>query len=1594
MQNPNLAAPWAARLPIAFFSALFCMCIGANKATAQDNLVDLFSGDFRYEVPLLLVPSADGPGVPLALQYRSGIQVNQKAGWVGLGWDLNVGEIRRDVNGVPDDWKDVTQKTRIYQRNAGAYTLTKEYLSRQYGPLYYKDFGNWSAASPEREMDVYVSSGSSATFAYPNYDNYQVTVPGIQGSIRPFLFEKGTLVSKDIYPAAGQSAYQPTYFDAPGHERNESVVSTNNFGTAINAPGTFQALNICKTFTKSPQFLFESEFGTVNANPESGVFSGNLHSGGATAKCTRNIVYYTGYQYRTNTQLADLIKYPGFTSDPGKDNDLVAFRITDEAGFTYHFSLPVYVLSHQAINMEMPDFVAPTANGLNITVATKVNAAGTIGKPYVAVWKLTAITGPDFKDNAPLNAIGAEDEGYWVQFDYAQWSPAFAWQTPYYDAAHHFGENEEWQRQLQEKYPNTWQLWAGFSFPDFSDEGNISKGTTELYYLDKIRTRTHTAFLVKDVRLDEYSKVYTGPSVSGSTPNLYLRRVILLNAADAALFSSSAAMTNPKPANFTINSTLAAGLTHEQKYQAVKATVDPKTVAAVELNYDYFLTPNYYNNINAYPGGGYSIATTSFSFPAGYTDDNFIFEKYTAGATPSGQSGKLTLKNVKFLGLANAQALPSTDFTYAYAQTASPKNYAFHPFKKDFWGYYKDFSSATPYSHYAEYQTPTSKNQVDAWSLTRIRTPLGAFLDVEYESDEYEEVGRDGSPVRIFGGSYTGISGNMSSGYFDFDDVSLYELLNSYASDIKQVTLGYPLNCSYTATYYSAPLDASFQWAVANHEGMRKAFYQSPASIGGIYKTILNNKTRLGSTGSPINLSVNCGSGPAEGLTATPNNEKILASTASVQLTKAYGGGTRVKSIAVKELDSSTGSTLLSYKTEFAYANGVASLEPDRFTPSFLNGRSKLNYLYDPHSFAPKVGYSTVTIQGKKANLTTPDIPTENTDNTTVFEFANYNDAPFYNNGQATGVHDNTLMDVKTSYDAYFDCVKTNGNNPQALACQSHLTALAGIGHVFNLYSLNQNKGYIAKNRERTQVGKLLRRTVKDRNGILLEASENVFDRKNSLSEVFHERFHTVTPVVYDPNFLYQTGAIVANNVVLNGVFIGGFSPFNSPNAKGRATVLHTNLYFQKHMENEFLKKQVVTQNDIPSVTEYLEFDPITGYPTRTRTLDPSTGAVLEKQTEYAYTQAAYATMGPKSADNTYTNQLARVHLSKTLKNNVLVDGQRSTYDKNLTTRQYNTTTAAYESVLLSNKSWKPKKVFAFNGNTDPLNWKEVTEITLFSPRGAVLEARDLATSANGSTIYRYNSIKLGYNDQYAVTQVSDARYTEATFCGAEDLNAATGYFGGEVKLGQSASVNTSSATVHSGTKSLLLSPSGSGFEYRIPATELDPTRGYMVRVWVHTNGLLNAAAGLKYQFLNSNGTVAGEDVVYYATSTGFTANNNGYTYAKADGWVLLSLKLVLPVGLSGRTLVLKCVNNHATASAWFDDFRFQPLHADMTNYLYDTQAGLVTYTIDKDNFYQKIEYDAMGRVKKVSQETLQGLKTVAETNLNYYRISAPTLQY
>ncbi len=97
---------------------------------STDGLVDKFTGDFTYSLPVM-----DVEGFPIVLSYNSNVTMNSESSWVGLGWDLNVGSVSREMRGMPDEFNgtDQIEKTEAQLDEDLSGRKLGGYLSLSYG---------------------------------------------------------------------------------------------------------------------------------------------------------------------------------------------------------------------------------------------------------------------------------------------------------------------------------------------------------------------------------------------------------------------------------------------------------------------------------------------------------------------------------------------------------------------------------------------------------------------------------------------------------------------------------------------------------------------------------------------------------------------------------------------------------------------------------------------------------------------------------------------------------------------------------------------------------------------------------------------------------------------------------------------------------------------------------------------------------------------------------------------------------------------------------------------------------------------------------------------------------------------------------------------------------------------------------------------------------------------------------------------------------------------------------------------------------------------------------------------------------------------
>ncbi len=191
----------------------------ASIKYSYENLIDLYTGDFQFDLPLFELKLRGGKTIPFSAKYQSGIKMGQVASWIGLGWHFSPGKIMRSIRGVPDDFRHCyVEKEQVgeftnfslsqsltglpwYRSICISWERTRQHTKDDiyyYGYLYYQCFNDEYYFDPNITFSDEVCREQSRARMHMNFsgnltmpyflamDDYYVTGFGPQGKIAPY----------------------------------------------------------------------------------------------------------------------------------------------------------------------------------------------------------------------------------------------------------------------------------------------------------------------------------------------------------------------------------------------------------------------------------------------------------------------------------------------------------------------------------------------------------------------------------------------------------------------------------------------------------------------------------------------------------------------------------------------------------------------------------------------------------------------------------------------------------------------------------------------------------------------------------------------------------------------------------------------------------------------------------------------------------------------------------------------------------------------------------------------------------------------------------------------------------------------------------------------------------------------------------------------------------------------------------------------------------------------------------------------------------------------------------------------------------------
>ena len=1254
----------------------------------------------------------------------------------------------------------------------------------------------------------------------------------------------------------------------------------------------------------------------------------------------------------------------GFVRD---NNDQIgAFVITNESGVNYHYALPAY---------SREEFVK----------SEKIDQSGgqsfnTLDKPekYAYTWYLTAVTGPDYVDRNDDGRVDEGDWGYWVGFDYGLWTQDYIWRNPA------TGYHEDLDREFR----------------------NYSKGKKELYYLNTIRTATHTALFVKDVRPDgkgvstykgdigQFSVNYSGttdeaddvPCIKYPTSTMKLASIYLFKNEQFKAFGNIPASSDRYGGEITCSgwSAIKNKQVVEKTYyhrgynvvdvhdvEAITSQLNNSTLRKIRFHTDYSLADRTRNSFLTF------LETEDPNYPRGFR-------------------GKLTLKAVEFLGKRGQGAIPPVQFNYDFPPARTSEitlqktgdDYTIYDSGDKFKA--GDIITFGSFPHYFLLSEKLSNKNYQALPLSAyngsssITIQAARTKNPPYMKDHYDV-------WNMYKSDYTGSAQNDN-----IDRVtSLLSAQNSDVWSLRQIetSLGAMIDIDYeTDSYHESVLQRNNALLIesfsnisdevktihvkTNGVDLRNIFEEGNGiDLVVLYKAIQTNFNSSGEYSytsyraidtsedeamMPVienvgNNYLNVRSKPLwDFLYKRQWNQNncycaidptpIGGNLSFNNTIETVGGGIRVQQITTTEPVSGN-----RYITSYKYflPDGKTSSGVTAYEPVGLNKYEKYGLTEDQlRNFKDKLyrGFSDVLANAREAPG--PGV---------MYEYVTVKES-VHHPGEAE-------PRPVPGYNRYHFQVFDKG-----MVGVDYASADTTVHAARNYFGLNYDQTttrQVTLKDHTTRIGELRGVTRFGPDGHRLSETINHYLHDEVVQKMTEDPgVHTLLEAntsFYEP----EVATRFNNQGVIHEGFLDGRVVSRGLNRYGLLAIASRRESFPVIQTGT---TNIDYQTGISTTTMNLAYDFYSGVPTKTLHTDAH-GNKFGVEVIPAY--HAYAQMGLKTTDTNNKHMLTQQAAQYTFKVNDnyethpnalntlgVVSGEVQTWSDQIPVDG--------EGIQLG--IWRKHRNYAFTGNDNlnpdgtsphisefvawehghepPANslWELQSEVTRVDPFSHALEIRDLNN--------QYSATKMDNTQAYIYASAINADYNEFAYSGAEDTPVTvngTRYFGGGVELVGGTHGSTIS---HTGHNSLKTTGSEKGFRYTAKAG-----RTYRASVWT------NSPSG----------------VLQYKTSTGTVSTVAADPGKQVNGWYLVTAT----IGANAEDVTIWC-NGTGSGTKYYDDFRVHPVDAPMTSYVYN-QWGELSHILDGNNLYTQYQYDANGRLTATLRETLRyGVKRTSDIQYNH----------
>ncbi|TYR36359.1 hypothetical protein FXV77_10660 [Sphingobacterium phlebotomi] len=1363
--------------------------------------------------------------------------------------------------------------------------------------------------------------------AYPNFDKYVVAAQGLGGSFRPY--------------------------------RSQGFIFTQN-QREFNEDRTLRFMSVQYYENGSqttPYYRFENEFSSYDlqlypglTNPDlwdyrnnvSLPFSGSVdHEDGdedlMTTAPGKHIIDHEYAEVYVNGSPRASFLFPKVNFEVNKtvppstrvDNgQITGYSITNTEGVTYHYSLPAYVYAEETYQ-ENRDH----KQKLIFNRQTK-----TMG--YAYIWHLTAITGPDYVDRGELNVIDDADYGYWVSFEYGKWSGSHVWRNPA----------------------------EGMYVDDDGEFSQLSMGRKEVYYLNAIKTRSHTAVFAKSIKKDGkgaspeiFNKNYnvelqastdyvnSGMFNANSALSMKLDRIYLMNRGDEDIIPIPTSQQNSSPTRSIPCSDceIISNVYNTGNISSVRQQLENKAIQIIDMEYDYSLVKgtanSFENDIYAVRDGKLTLNAvsimgrgavplappTTFEYELDVADRKQVSGILSPGGFTS-QNGSLEIGDLlrveayaqqpEFAGVIVRKTASGSSYVYSLRNgnysgasknttVVTTKNPTYNKNAVDMWGMYKSDYLASNNETVSRTTTATSGKSVDVWSLRKINTSSGTTMKVAYESDTYNRAVLNSNRSFIIT-NFTKI--NDLDYYFDLDIAEGWDLSHFFqATDEIDLVLAF--------TYRPIMILPTMEFESYSFKPVVQSVDQN------LKRVYVRNSTYS------IRNFINALPGDA-GFKSVLTGNVIVSDQGGL----FYGGGTRVSSITTDHMDGVR--TTMNYSYHLSnnpqISSGVTVSEPKLYPEDNMK------------DVLTSFGTSTSEIEAKQKVKNEykkflfqqldplADLARELPGAGVMYEYVTRSHT-------ITHTLDQVERELPTKTEIHYQVFKSNMVGRQDVEPRQ---SQAGNGGNF-VYGRN-----LVLKKFVSAIGQVKRMTTYNHVGTKMSETLNHY-LHDGLEHLPHDQFFDA----YEQRL---------KQYKKQGVFKERYGETKQISSRGGSGDTD-HLYVTMSAKAEYPCVSIGSTttdyvSQVTSSTKIQEYDFYSGSVIRSISED-SRGNYIEEDITPAY--HIFTPMGPIRLWQG-RNMLTQVYEKKVSlldKNEIrkgIISSDVSLWGTSVPAKDKDGNAISQPNIWrpYAQYSWLPSDSDAnglsatvpafdwYNPANNSLNWKKTNEVTLFNVFSNILESKDI----NG----RYAAQQYGYKATKAVLHGDDGRFEEFTFGSAEDHVIKNGvyYYADNLK-----GTARSNAMAHTGKYSVLMSPAQKGFIYDVPIEKLDSQKDYIAMVWVRSEGIAD---------------INGPRLYYKLDNAPEVLSPSAGKVKYAAGWNLIEMVISKEVLVGKQNLQVGCINTGGY-QVYADDFRFSPRDAVMSASVYDLIHGYLTYTLNNNNLYTKYTHDLEGNVMRTYTEML-----------------------